>query len=441
MAYKSGMFNFPTGGGSHAVTGLGFRPQGVVMIGGNKATVGSLLTGLNGPGLFISMSARDWTNPAAILSVAISPKGHSEANTIGYRGIETGPISMPQDTTDAANVDYKAGGITFDADGFTLTISTPASGVRPIHWFAWGGDIDAAGTPIPMQTACVKQQFAASSPTFDAGFRAFSSMVLSTVAANGFGEGSVNDSCWFSFGTSNFPEFAGFDAKRWRASVVYTQLQLSSPLGRQGFTNYFVTSAPSFGDWITLNVSDVLGSLGPLLTEGFRRFRPYAEGGDLQVMINEGGASGLGGWQDCIWWNSEGWSDTVTIPAGGSVTVPVPENFSEFEQIMFSTVNGGNPGAKETSYGVGMLGYDDQGCVVFQKDGSFYQSNSECVAHCDAGGYSAASGVINGNSFTLTHTHGSSLTVVWHAWGKPSAGWLPQMYRWWSGGKRLSKRS
>lgn len=434
--YASGKFDFPTSAGSLAITGLGFEPQGVILIGGNKATVGSLLTGLTGPGIFISINARDWSNPSSILSVGLSPNGRSDANVANYRGIETGPISMQTDAATASVVDYKASAITMGADGFTLTISTPAPGVRPVHWFAWGGDIETGAAPIPMQTACVKQQFAASSPTFDAGFKAWSAMVLSTVASNGFGEGSVDGSSWFSFGTGHYPEFSHGDAQLWASSVVYNQIQLGSALGRQGFSNYFVLSGPGAGDWSFLNISDVLGSLGPLLTEGFRRFRPEAEIGSEQIFINEGGGSGLGGWQDCVWWNSEGWTDFVTIPAGGSVTVPAPPNFSEFEQVMFSTPGsavGSSGNATRQAFGFGMLGLDDQGCAVFSHDGAFYQANDECVAVCDSTGYSAASGVINGPSFTLTSTHAGlgDMLVVWHAWGKPSAGWLPQIYRWW----------
>ena len=126
----------------------------------------------------------------------------------------------------------------------------------------------------------------------------------------------------------------------------------------------------------------------------------------------------------------------MTVPAGGSVTVEIPEkaNFREFEQVMFSTPNGRSAGfgSYTIRFGLGVLGIDDQGCVVFYTDGSFYQSNTECVAQCTASGVKAASGVIHGPTFTLTSTQGSSdMTVVWHAWGKPAAGWLPQMYRLW----------
>lgn len=428
--YASGMFDFPTVTGDFSVTGLGFEPQGVIMIYGNKATVGTLLTGLTGPGIGISMNALDWSSPGTILSLGLSPNGNSDANNANYRGIETGPISMQTDAATASVVDYKASAITFDVDGFTLTVSTAAGGVRPVHWFAWGGDIDIGTSLIPMQTACVKQQMSGS-PTFDAGFEAWSAMVVSTVATNGFGEGNVDGSAWYSFGTGHYPELSVGDAQKWASSVLATQIQLTSALGRQGWTDQFVLSGPGAGDWSFVSVSNVVNALGPLLVEGFRRHRPEAEISSQQIYINEGGGAGTP-WQDAIWWNSEGWTDFVTIPAGGSVTVNHPWNFEDFEQVMFSTINGGATSAP-LRFGFGMLGYDDQGCVVFGQDGSFYQSNDECAANCTAGGYSAASGVINGSSFTLTSTNADlgDLLVVWHGWGRPRspAQWIPHIYR------------
>lgn len=433
--YKSGVFNFPTTTSPLVVTGLGFQPQGVVFIYGNKATVGSQMTGLTGPGLGISICALDYSNPSTILCLGLSINGLSDSNVTCYRGIETGPISMQTDAATASTVDFKASAISFDTDGFTLTIATAAPGVRPVHWFAWGGDIVQPSGNITMQTAAVKQvmpAFPAPNPTFDAGFEAWSALVISTLATNGFGEGSVDGNAWYSFGTGHYPQASAGDAQLWQAGNTYAQVQQSSPLGRQGFTDYFVKSGPGATDWSTVDISDVVSSIGPLLTEGFRRHRPQAEIASQQIFINEGGGAP---WQFAAWWNSEGWTDFVTIPAGGSVTVQHPVNFNEFEQVMFSTVNeGGTSGLQgPLRFGFGMLGYDDQGCVVLGPDGTFFQANDRCVAHSTVVGVSAASGVINGGSFTLTSEEDDlgDIQVIYHAWGKTTAKqvWLPQSYR------------
>ena len=418
--YASGKFNFPTSVGSFSIAGLGFEPQGLVMIGSNKAVSGTLLTGLDGPGLFISVSGRDWQTPGVVQTMSISPNPNTLAGQITYRTSRVAPISMPTDDTTASVIDYRADGLSFDADGFSMIVTNAATGVRPVHWFAWD-----------LPTAMVTDNFPPNN-SFDAGFDAWSAMVLQTVAQAPFTEGYNDGECWMSFGTGHYPEVAGFDATRWRSSVIYTQ-GIHTAFGDQGFTGEFVLSGSSGSDWTALDIADVIDTIGPALLEGFRRFRPYAEIASHSEFIDEGGGAGYN-FQGALWKASEGWTGFVTIPAGGSVTVNHPSHFEEFSQVMFTTTDGITaPAFVNQAYGAGTLGYDDQGCIVFGNDGSLYQSNTECVAHCTAAGYSAASGYIYGPSFTLTSTHAGlgDFTVVWHAWGGPARGWMPQMYRWW----------
>ncbi len=431
--YAAGGFNFPTSTGAFAVTGLGFKPVAVILMGGNKATVGSLMTGLTGPGLFISMNAQDYTTPTNVRSFGLSPNGNSDAGNANYRGIETGPISMQTDAATASVVDYKASAITFDSDGFTLTVATAASGVRPIHWWAFGGDI-STDDPTAMISRFVEQNMSGS-PTFTNAFEPLSALVLSTIGTAGFGEGNVDNNTWFSWGTAHYPAYGGSDSDTWQGSTVYTELQLFSGLGRQGFTNMIVWPSLGGSNPDDENISNVISSVGPVLVEGYRRHRPYVEV-DRTTMINVGG--GASALQAAMWSNGEGWTDAVTVPAGGSVTVNHPVNFEEFEVVMFSLMNGPgwSGGASTTApmrFGVGVLHTDHQGCVVFGQDGSFYQSNTECVASCAAGGYSAASGTMNGSSFTLTSTNAAlgDFDLVWHAFGraKPPAQWIPHIYR------------
>src|SRR5262245_14574428 len=135
--YAAGGFNFPTVTGNYSVTGVGFQPQCVVMFCSNQATVGTLLTGLTGPGVGASINAITYGSSSAITSFFLALNGRADATRGNYRGYQ-GCISMMTDATGAGTVDYRASTITFDGDGFTINVTNAATGVRPIHWFAWG---------------------------------------------------------------------------------------------------------------------------------------------------------------------------------------------------------------------------------------------------------------------------------------------------------------
>jgi len=430
--YAVGGFDFPASTGTYSVTGLGFQPQGVIMFGGNIATVGSLVTGQNGPGLFVSINATDYASPSTIRSMCLAPNGNSDAGVAAYRGYENGCISMQTNAASSATIDYRASTITFDSDGFTINVTHAAASRRPIHWVAWGG-IHGGENTNTMNTGAAKQVMSGLSPTFNNSWRPLSAIVLSTVASNGFGEGSVDGSTWFSFGTGHYPLLSQSE-QDWLGSTTYTQLQLGSPLGRQGFTQTTLWPGLS-GNPALVNVSEVISALGPVLIEGYRRHRPNI-GVDLTQMINEGGG-GANTWQYGAWWDGEGWAGAVNLPDGGTQTVNRPSNFKVFEAVVFSTINGPvwQGGASSTApmrVGFGVLGPNYQGCVVFGQDGSFYQSVDRCTALCNSGGISTASGVINGATFTLTSEDAGDIgNTTWHGWGRPgeAARWIPHIYR------------
>lgn len=427
--YKTGGFDFPTVTGNFSVTGLGFEPVGVIMFGSNRPEVDTLVTGLTGPGLFISVNAKQYDSPfTAIRSLCLAINGNSDANNANYRGFENGPISMQADGGDASVVDYRADSITFDSDGFSINVATAASARRPIHWLAFGGDF-SLNDATAMVAGAVKQGYVGD-VAYSNSYEPRSALVVGTIATAGFGEGSVNGSTWFSFGTGHYPE-ASPDPNSWQSSTVYTEIQLSSSLGRQGFSYEYVW--PSVGaDPESLNISNTIGALGPVLNESYRRLRPNY-GVDMTEMINEG-TVGSDTWQYGLWWNGEGWTDFVSVPNDGSVTVPAPFNFSQFQAVMFSHINGASSSGGLTAmrFGFGVLGPTYQGCVVIGQDGSFYQSDSRAVASCSASGENTASGTINGSTFSLVNEEGGGMDqFVYHAFGASGVTFLPQIYRRW----------
>lgn len=427
--YKTGGFDFPVSTGNFSVTGLGFQPVAVIMFGSNRPEVGTLVTGLTGPGLFISVNAKQYDSPfSAMRSLCLGINGNSDANNVSYRGFENGPISMQTDAGDASTVDYRADSITFDSDGFSINVTTAATGRRPIHWLAFGGDISESDNN-DMVAGAVKSNVSVDA-FYNNAYEPRTALVVGTIASAGFGEGAVGGNTWFSFGTGHYPELAP-DPNNWQSSTIYTQIQLSSALGRQGFTNQFVW--PSVGaDPESLNISNTIGALGPVLNENFRRLRPHW-GTDLTQMVNEG-TTGTNTWNYGMWWNGEGWTDFVSVPDDGTATVPVPYNFRKFQAVMFSTINGaaGSGASAPMRFGFGVLGPSYQGCVVIGQDGSFYQSDSRAVATCSAAGANTASGTLNGATFTLENEEGGGLgQVVYHAFGAAGTTFLPQIYRRW----------
>jgi len=427
--YAVGGFDFPTSTGNYSVTGLGFQPVAVIMLGSNFSTVGTLMTGQTGPGLFISVNALDYSDGTTIRSLCLAPNGNSDANNANYRGYENGPISMQTNAGTATVVDYKANSISFDADGFSINVSTAAGSRRPIHWIAFGGDIGPT-EPVAMVSSATKQLYASSSVTFNNAYEPRSALVVGTTAASGFGEGAVDTQAWFTFGSGHYPEISP-NPNGWHSSSVWTQIELSSPLGRQGFTAQQVWQTSS-ADPTALNTSETIGALGPVLVEGFRRFRPNY-GVDMTQMVNEG-TIGANTWQYGLWWNGEGWTDHADVPDDGTVVVPRPANFKNFEAVLFSTVNGADVGGNTVPlrYGFGVLGPDYQGCVVFGQDGSCYQSVTRAAATCTASGANTASGTLNGSSFKLTNEEGGAVNgLIWHGFGNQGlvAKWIPHIYR------------
>ena len=325
---------------------------------------------------------------------------------------------MPTDATTASTVDYKADTITFDSDGFTIHVSTAASGVRPIHYFAWGGP--------DVSTGAVKQRMSGTQ-TFANSFEALSAIVMSTIATNGFGEGAVNGSSWFSWGSGHYPAYDAGNVDTWRSSTVYDQVQMSSSLGKQGFQGATVWPG---GDTGLIHISEVISTIGPALTEGFRRHRPNPA--SLTQMVNAGG--GASPWQYAAWWNGEGWTDQFTVPAAGSTTIHHPPNFTEFEAVIFSSINGapfaGGPSGVSQRLGFGVLGENYQGCVVFGQDGSFYQATNRAVATCSASGENTAIGTLNPTSFTMESAEGGAVNqIVYHGFGGLLRQFRPHIYR------------
>jgi hypothetical protein len=460
MPFKAGGFDFPASTGAYSVTGLGFRPQAVIMFGGNRPELDTLLTNRPGPGIFISMNAVDYLDHTTVRSLFLGYSGRWTNHVANYRGL-IGPISMQVDGTDAATVDYRANTISFDPDGFTLNVTKAAVGRRPIHYLAWGGPefitgavqqrMNGFGTTTFVNSSWMTHsELAATYPTYaallagepnynglTAAWQPVSTFVLSTIITTaGFTEGRVQGASWLSFGSGHYPA-TSVTAADWAASVAFSQIDFDTPYGDVGFVGTFLESGVT-QDMSQYDISHVIGPT--VANEGFRRHRPDAI--DSTTLINEGGGSAP--FQHAVWLNGEGWTGVVSAPAAGLTSdIPAPAHLNPFggprgwDVMLFSTINGnaGTGGNSGQRFGFGILSPDYQGCVVMGRDGSFYQSTLDCLANCNALGAEVINGSILptgtvrltgvlGDGFGRTHYHGFGSPLELEA-----AVWVPQIYR------------
>lgn len=411
MPYAAGSFAFPTSTGDYSVTGLGFEPEMVVLFGGNQATEDTLLTGLTRPGIFLSICAKHYSTPGAINKFCISIAGNTAGggSTVGFSRAAV-PVRM-QNNVSASGIDYRASAITFDPDGFTLTVSHAAPANRPIHWWAIAGGVASA--------------FANNlAGTFAGGFEVKSLLGLNGPATGGGAEIQTNSDSWLHFGTSHYPGNAGTLDTRY-SGTTHTGCLPSSSAGRQGFTEQFQYEGIP-GNRLCFDISAV----GPAILDGYVLVAPNALHGSSAVISNSGSITD----QTIVaWLGAEGIAKALVTPAtvGAMTTVPAPDHFDLFDLVMVSTINGAAAvlGSAVLRYGLGVLHEDYQGCVVMGADGSFYQSRTKMAARCTAAGVQAAEGEIQGPTFTAETVLGGSIDVTYHAFGRLSAPWLPQIYR------------
>lgn len=424
MPYAAGTFDFPLSTGDFSVTGLGFQPEMVIMFGGNQATEDTLLTGLTRPGLFLSMCAVDYANPANlnVQSISIAGNAGGGGTTFGYTRTfsTTGglPVRM-QNTTGSAGIDYRASQITFDADGFTLTVSHAAPGNRPIHWWAVNSEDRGLASELALDTTGF----------FDTGFQIESFLGMAG-PTSGNAEANTDSDSWLQFGTSHWPNNA-VDLDTRFSGVTHTGINATGPGGRQGWTEAFQFSGVN-----AQRLVFDLGTAGPSLADGYTHAEPTVLFGTEAVI--SAADTDVHDQTTVVWTGIPGDARQLIGGAtvGDVVSKSTPSWFDRFALVMFSTINGpidvgaGVGSAGTLRYGLGVLHPDYQGCVAMGDDGSFYQSTTKCAANCTASGAEAVEGTILGPTFEVETVVGGAIEVTYHAFGVlKRLGMIPQIYR------------
>lgn len=135
--FKGGYLPFPTSTGSAAVTGVGFSPQAVIFLWTNAATEDVWLqntAGAVGGGIGQASIRNTVTADLSILQASYHEIW--TGNQIGSR-FSNKAISMKAARL-VAGAEFEASLSSFDADGFTLNVTTAAPGARHLYWLAIG---------------------------------------------------------------------------------------------------------------------------------------------------------------------------------------------------------------------------------------------------------------------------------------------------------------
>jgi hypothetical protein len=426
--YVTGGFDFPMATGAFDVE-VGIEPVGVLMFGGNQSTVGSLVTGLSGPCVWISINGigldddlmKSWT--MAIQSDTLPPSGPAYC---ALRAAKI-PISVPAEGTNPAVIDYRADSITFLPTGFRLNVTNAAPSRRPVHFIAFGEDdlqarallqdFYGAGTdtyPFPPTTLVI----------------ATSDLVLAPFVADPAAEGTTTGNAYLNVGSGNYAE----GSSAWedvKTHTIFSQGDLAG-VGREGFLEDRIFDVPSSGidGLIGIAVMHVLSTAFPELTEGYCRYRPDDPRNPASNDLSSVGGVQSGLLGEALVWNGHGWCETCSTP--GTFSAPTyldgaADDFGDFKAVMFTSINGTIATASEwqSRFAYGVLGADVndnpyQGCVSMGVDGSFYQSDNECAANVgdSASGVQASTGTLDGDEFSLTISKGAGFNGTWQGWGE-----------------------
>jgi hypothetical protein len=415
MPYATVGFDFPTStGDQQVIDGLGFEPLGVMMIGGNRPEVGSLVTGRPGPGVFMSLSGRsaDGVTRSFVMSIQGVTNGGGYAAMVGGEV----PVRMPADGTSPTTLDYRASALTFTAEGIRLNVSHAASGRRPIHAIVYGD-----GEP-ELHAELVQRLMGGSTDTFP--FLPTTSVVLATQYGSfDLGdpdvivEGQVNGQVWMSFGGGHYRR-GSTDTNHWQTMETHNHIVMGSSIGRQGFLDTFVGAAAH-------PVMHVISDLGPVYIEGWRYYLPPYALDPPSTLTDSGGGSITHA--TALVWDGNGWAGSAgaTNPVPG-LPSPAAEAFGDWKAVLFTGNNGSSESAGSTQLraAYGVLGYmpdgeeQYQGCVAFGDDGSFYQSVDECTVKVSAAGVDTSVGELDGEVFTLTTEQGVGAGMPYNGWGE-----------------------
>jgi hypothetical protein len=402
--WRVGTLTVPSSTGDVSVSGLGGTPAAVIFYGANFTDEDSVISAATGHALFRGMAAPDFSDPDTLLQNAAC------AGPTGNQHMIDNYAILNLTTAGSATVLYRAT-VAFDADGFTASFDTAASGGYKVIYVALF-DVDNVGAYV----GAVNQ----------------SSITLGWPAG-----ASVLHGAWAG------PVASGSDrTQEWYGGAAYA---VNEGIGANVFT--FPTS---FQGQYNIGVQNQAASTS--IVQGGRFSGPFLVTSNItsgvvsSTNLSFAGEDENGG-MIVAWDDQDSDADNITPAASVDGTATVSGlTFAPGLVLGYSTSNeadGQGTGA------LGALGFSvitpdfqwsalveeyDAGYTTFGTGRGALQSFTNGVIDAiDDADYHAATVELTDDGFVLTTTVAdiSPDDWGWHAFGHPvkSAVWIPQIYR------------
>lgn len=354
---------------------------------GSNITAEDVMVATSFPGIAFGMAWKHYSTGAL--------DQQSVGNSM-LHGINVKPAAlvMPDDT--GCSEAYRVTVTSFDADGFTCSMSNVTVPGALVHYLAWG-EMDGAGGVV------------ANSGTFAVDYRA-----LTGIGFNYRTSGGIRDGCedgiynTMYVGGANWPddENPPTHSNRTWGTAGFSRL---ITIGTMGFVvaRANINPSPQFDSAINFTTGD----FPPIVNENYgRMWRNASE--DIQIAMGGGPLKYYG-----QWWTGEGYHNSCSADAvlGGENLFVAGGAVEEIEAAWFAGVLGSNESGLGTSSRMmlGVITDEHQAVVGASREGGgwAYQSRNKCmIDNFDetTGGLLAASGVIEDEIIRFTTEEASA---------------------------------
>lgn len=405
VTWKAGVLTVPSSAGSVSISGLGGTPDAVFFYGTNWLTEDAVVT-TPSCGLFRGLSARQYDSPGTLMqSVGYAAPAGDCHQTDGSSCI------LALDSAGGTTVLFQAALTSLDADGFTVSFSTGASGGYKVVYIALmgnGANVAAARTSSGSIVAALG---------WKAGAMLFNSVWGGPDVAGG-------NRTQETYGGAAFP---GSSPGAWQSAALTAN---TFPTSASGQYDIGIDNFPP-GTMAGRSVTFV----GPFLTAANITTGPQGTGqNDLRLALGHSdNTATLVAWDDE---DSLTGRTTPPVSAGDQSTVTLPFNPGLVLGYTVSNEPNGQGTGSRGAIGFSVATRDFQWTAIADGQPSLnaFQSFQRGFADGVNGGNAHAGTMeLLFNAFRLTTVEDDTTrqNMVWHAFGHPPRKilWIPQSYR------------
>jgi len=403
--WKAGTITVPSSPGPVTVT-IGAQPRGIIFFGANWLLEDAVDTGF-GSALFRGMCAPNYSNPAALLQNAAAAAQAGDQHMIDNYAI----LNMTR--AGSATVLYRAAVTSFNSDGFTVNFDVGVAGGYKVIYVVL----------IDVENCVGIVGLSSVNPTI--GFKAGAALI------HGAWAGPV------ASGSDRVQEWYGGGAYRGASTLAWASAGLTCFTFPSAFGGQYNINADEFGPHVEICQGGSF--LGPfLITSNITAFPNGVNQFDFLFT-----GDGTNGGMAMVWDDEDSTTGFLTLAtsSGGVATVaglPFPPGLV----LGYSLSNepaGQNTGARG-AIGFSVVTEDfqwaalvDVGAPGYQPDKGSFQSFQRGAVDCVHNStVHDGSMVLTDDGFEVTTEEDSAAPGlwIWHAFGHPTGGWIPSLYRW-----------